>query len=175
MTTFFIVLLVIIALSFLFVGVLIYYFVLLFLMRFFGRLFNLGWLTNKKVVLAVSLCLAVSTVLYFLFSSPASNSKTAYIEKQQSQYKVTLCGKRVGMAHDPVSALFRTTYPDTIFYFLPRRVGVIMASEISVGGERYKPSGSITIDKKKMDVKMYYDEQQKDPDSWNGNYNLEWK
>lgn len=76
------------------------------------------------------------------------------------------------MAHDPLSAIFAKTYEDIISLVIPRPNGVIQSDEIQVSQNRYNSTGTIVIKEKKMNIKLFYDVNQIDPDSWNGKYNL---
>lgn len=72
---------------------------------------------NKYFVFGLSFLIAGLSAYFVVFSTPAKNYKTAYIETNQNGYKVTVKGKRVFMAHDPVSAILRRTYEDSVSFF----------------------------------------------------------
>ena len=76
------------------------------------------------------------------------------------------------MTHDPVSAILRKTYEDSISFLIPRQNGVVQSNEIKVVQNRYKPLGIISISENEMLIKLYYDSAQTEPDGWNGKYNL---
>jgi hypothetical protein len=140
-----------------------------------SKLTNPTLTINKISVFVVSLFVSGLSTYFIFFSTPSKNYKTAYIEKQQTSFKVTVKGKRVLMAHDPVTALLRQTYDDSLSFLIPRQDGIIQSSEIKLSQDRYKPTGSIFIDKEKMYIKLYYDTKKSDPDSWNGEYNLQFR
>lgn len=136
------------------------------------KLSSVTILVNRKVVLLVSLFIAVFSTYLLLFTSPAKNYKTATISQEQSHFKVTVKGKRILMSHDIFSVFSRNTYEDSIVFSIPRQQGEIPAHEIKVSANRFQPVGVITIMKEKMDVKLFYDIEQTEPNSWNGNYRL---
>jgi len=135
---------------------------------------------NKKfkwTLLIASFLVSVLTTYFFLFTSPITNYKTAYIERQQDSYKVTVKGRRLYMVHDPISLLLRKTYEDSVQYIIPRSVGVIKGQELLTKDGYYKSVGEMTIKDKSLKIDLYadnYDYKTLDPDSWNGNYNLVW-
>src|SRR6476620_280605 len=98
----------------------------------------------KQILLLASLA-AASTIYFFLFISPTTNYKTAYIEQEQQYYKLTVKGKRLYMVHDPVSLLLRKTYEDSNQYIIPRSEGVIKGQELTSQEGYYKSVGDITI------------------------------
>jgi hypothetical protein len=130
------------------------------------------WVTNKIIVVVVSILVALLPVFYWLFSSPAKNEKTAFIQPQESGFKVTVKGKRLLMVHDPVSWVFRNTYEDSACFIIPRQHGTINSSEIQVVKNNYKQKGTIVIDQKKMTIQLFYNQEQTSPDDWNGKYIL---
>ena len=131
-----------------------------------------SWVANKKVVVAVSGLVALIPLFFFLFSTSAKNYKTAYLQPVSLGYKVTVNGKRVLMSHDPVSALLGNTYEASTSFLIPRQNGVINCKEIWVSHDNNLITGTITIDKKKMTVQLFYDKDQTSPCSWNGTYFL---
>ncbi|ULQ55965.1 hypothetical protein KJS94_15045 [Flavihumibacter rivuli] len=151
------------------------YLLIKFIAGIIGNLLNPNLTVNNTAVFAVSFFVAGISLYFILFSTPAKNYKTAYIENQQGVLKVTVKGKRVLMAHDPISAFLRQTYEDSLTFLLPRNKGVIQSNEIKELQGRYKPTGTISIDKDEMSIKLYYDNEQTDPYSWNGKYNLQFR
>ncbi len=82
------------------------------------------------------------------------------------------------MVHDAISALGRETYLDTFRVIIPRAEGIVDAQEIPTKPGHYKMLGSLTIDKEKMNLDLYYDnydDKIKTPVSWNGEYKLQRK
>ncbi len=132
----------------------------------------------KFTLLIVSFIISVLTTYFFLFTSPATNYKTAFIEKDLQGYKVTVKGKRLYMVHDPVSMFLRKTYEDSAEYVIPRSEGVIKGQELPVEVGYYKSVGDIIIKGKHLKINLYadnYDDKTVDPNTWNGNYNLVWR
>jgi hypothetical protein len=133
---------------------------------------------QKIVRLILSIFIGIFVAAYYLFVSPATNNKTATIEKLENQYVVTMTGKRCLMVHDPISLLMQKTYIDSCKISLPKSEGVILGLEIPTEKGHYKYLGSLTIKNDKMTVDLYYDnydDKIKDPISWNGNYKLKWR
>jgi hypothetical protein len=130
---------------------------------------------SRKIIFLSSFLLSCLTFCFFLFSTPATNYKTAFIEQQKQFYKVTVKGKRVLMAHDPVSALLRKTYEDSIVFIVPRNHGIIQGDEIQVLPDSFKPIGAITIQERQMTIKLYYDDKETEPNSWNGKFTLSFR
>jgi hypothetical protein len=133
---------------------------------------------HKLRMLVASFSIAALTTYFFLFTSPATNYKTAYIEKEQESYKVIVKGKREYMAHDPVSMFLRKTYEDSIQYILPRSEGVIKGQELPTKKGYYKLVGNIIIKDEQLKINLYsdnYDKKNLDVNPWNGNYNLVWR
>jgi hypothetical protein len=60
----------------------------------------------KRWTFAFSVICAISICYYYLFSNPAINYKTAYIEKSAEKYILTIYRQKSLMAHDPVSSPF---------------------------------------------------------------------
>jgi hypothetical protein len=134
------------------------------------RLTAAKWLTNKIILIVLSIIVALLPIFFWLFTSPAKNYKTAYIQPHGSVFKITVKGKRLLMVHDPVSWIFRDTYEDSVEFLIPRQTGVINGNEIQEVDRNYKPSGAIVIDEKKMTIQLY--NKDTSPDSWSGSYNL---
>jgi hypothetical protein len=152
--------------------VLICYALIKYITGIIGRLTAVKWVTHKIIVVVVSFIVALLPVFYWLFHSPAKNEKTAFIQPQESGFKVTVKGKRMLMVHDPVSWIFKDTYEDSACFIIPRQNGTINSSEIQVVKNNYKPTGRIVIDQKKMTIQLFYNQEQTSPDDWNGKYNL---
>jgi hypothetical protein len=134
--------------------------------------------THKMTLLIASAAIAALMTYFFLFTTPTTNFKTAYIDKEQQGYKVTVKGKRLYMVHDPVSLLLRKTYEDSAQYIIPRSEGVIKGQELPTKEGYYKSVGDIIIKDKQLKIELYadnYDDKTLDPDTWNGNYNLVWR
>jgi len=133
---------------------------------------------HKLTLLIASFAIAALTTYFFLFTSPATNFKTAYIEKEQQGYKVTVKGKRLYMVHDPVSLFLRKTYEDSAQFIVPRSDGVIKGQELPKEKGYYKSIGNIIIKANHLKIDLYvdnYDDKTLDPDVWNGDYNIVWR
>jgi len=133
---------------------------------------------SKIVRPTLSVLIGLPLTYWYLFTSPASNNKKATIENVDNQYLITMTGKRSLMVHDPISALKPGTYLDTFRVIIPRAEGTVNGEEIPTKPGEYKMLGSLTIDKEKMRLDLYYDnydDKIKDPVSWNGEYKLQWK
>ena len=76
------------------------------------------------------------------------------------------------MAHDPVSAVRGQTYEETLTIELPRIEGVIEGAEIPVRPGYLRYVGRVVIANGKMKVDLYYDDNNKVPLLWNGEYTL---
>lgn len=132
----------------------------------------------KRTLLVAAFGIAALTTYIFLFTSPATNYKTAYIEKEQQHYKVTVKGKRLYMVHDPISLFLRKTYEDSAQYIIPRSEGVIKGQELPTKEGYYKSVGDITITNNYLKIDLSadnYDDKTLDPDTWNGDYKLVWR
>jgi hypothetical protein len=132
----------------------------------------------KRALLIASFAIAALTTYFFLFTSPATNYKTAYIEKEQQHYKLTVKGKRLYMVHDPVSLFLRKTYEDSAQYVIPRSEGVIKGQELPTKEGYYKSVGDIIITDNHLKIDLSadnYDDKTLDPDTWNGDYKLVWR
>ena len=132
----------------------------------------------KRTFLISSITIAALTTYFFLFISPATNYKTAYIEKEQQHYKLTVKGKRLYMVHDPVSLFLRKTYEDSAQYIIPRSEGIIKGQELPTKEGYYKSVGDIIIIGNHLKINLSadnYDDKTLDPDTWNGDYKLVWR
>jgi hypothetical protein len=133
---------------------------------------------QKLFILLISVLIACLTTYFFLFTSSASNYKTAYIETEKQGFKVTVKGKRLYMVHDPISLFLRKTYEDSIQYLIPRNEGVIKGEELPSEKGYYKSVGTIAIQNEKMEINLSannYDDKELEPDTWNGKYKLVWR
>ncbi|MEO6232881.1 MAG: hypothetical protein ABJB11_19735 [Ferruginibacter sp.] len=129
----------------------------------------------KKIFLIGSLMLAGITTYVFLFTSPSTNYKTAFIATEKDHFVLTVKGRRLLMVHDPVSLFFRKTYKDSANYIIPRKVGIIKGEELPTEPGYYKSVGTITIQNHQVEINLSadnYDDNKLDPDSWNGKYKL---
>lgn len=132
----------------------------------------------KRTLLISSFVIGALATYYFLFASPATNYKTAYIEKEQQHYKLTVKGKRLYMVHDPISFFLRKTYEDSCQYIIPRSEGVIKGEELPTKKGYYKSVGDIIIKDGQLKIDLTvdnYDDKTLDPDTWNGDYKLLWR
>lgn len=134
----------------------------------------------KNIALPISIFLSIAVSCYYLFSNPAYNLKTAYIERTGDNYTVTVLGKRNLMVHDPISLLKKVTYIDSNKFQIPRADGIIDGLEIPNRPSSYKimKGQAIFITDKTMKVSLYYDnydDKKIDPSTWNGEYELEWR
>jgi 3-polyprenyl-4-hydroxybenzoate decarboxylase len=130
-----------------------------------------------KLVIA-AFALAGLTTYFYLFTSPATNFKIAYIEKEQQHYKVTVRGKRVYMEHDLFSQFSSNTYEDSAQYIIPRDEGVIKGQELPTKKGYYNSVGDITIKDGHLKIDLTinnYDAKTLLPDTWNGDYKLIWR
>lgn len=140
--------------------------------------FPLKWLSPKKNAnktrLIISTLLGSILTYYLLFTSPDYNHKDASLIQKDDTYELTLTGERVYMSHDPISALSRETFTDTMILKLPRNKGLIKGNEI-IKEDDYPLLGSIEINDEQVIVQLYYDnfdDHIKDPLSYNGSYKL---
>lgn len=140
------------------------------------------WKTRKynRIVVPLSIFISITFSGYYLFSNPAHNLKTAYIEKDVDKYIVTILGKRNSMAHDPISLLKKSTYIDSSKFEIPRAEGIIDGLEIPNRPGSYKilKGEAITITNGTMKVRLFYDnydDKKINPSNWNGDYELKWR
>jgi len=134
----------------------------------------------NRITLPISICLSVILSCYYIFSNPAHNFKTAYIEKSTDKYIITIMGKRNLMVHDPISLFKKGTYIDSTQFEIPRADGIIDGLEIPNRPGSYKilKGNAITITNRTMTVNLLYDnydDKKTDPSTWNGTYELEWR
>ena len=133
---------------------------------------------HKRTLMLASFAIAALMTYFFLFTSPATNYKTAYIEKEQQHYRVTVKGKRLYMVHDPISLFLRKTYEDSAQYIIPRSEGVIKGQELPIKKGYYKSVGDIIITDNHLKINLSadnYDDKTLDPVTWNGDYDLVWR
>lgn len=153
----------------------------LFLLTKLVQSFRTDFPAHKKLqrtLFIASFVIAALTTYFFLFTSPATNYKTAYIEKEQQHYKVTVKGKRLYMVHDPVSFFLRKTYEDSAQYIIPRSEGLIKGQELPAKEGYYKSVGDIIIKDGHIEIDLSadnYDDKTFDQDTWNGGYKLVWR
>lgn len=103
------------------------------------------------------------------------NYKDARVVQSSERYIVTLSGKRVQMAHGPISAIRGKKSEAHLVLDLPRRSGVIRGDEIPTKPGFYKYLGTVEITGDRMSVNLFYDNTDdgiRDPLSWNGDYVL---
>lgn len=78
------------------------------------------------------------------------------------------------MSHDPIAALRRETYTDTVILMIPRKTGTIRGEEI-INPEGYPMTGKLKISAGNVEVKLFYknyDGHSIDPFSYNDSYKL---
>jgi hypothetical protein len=104
----------------------------------------------------------------------ASNFPDANWERRGDLYIVTLKGRRVLMAHDPISLLLGETYEESAELRLPRLQGSIPSEEIPVkeGDQRLSGRVEISGDRMLVDFHRILSDGTLDPSSWNGEYRL---
>jgi hypothetical protein len=132
------------------------------------------------IALLISICLSIIFTCYYLFSNPAHNFKTAYIEKRNDKYIITVMGKRNLMVHDPISLFKKEIYIDSSKFEIPRAEGIIDGLEIPnrTGSYKILKGNAIVITNSTMKVSLFYDnydDRKNDPSTWNGDYKLEWR
>lgn len=140
--------------------------------------FPIKWLTpeknTNKIRWITSLIFGLISVCYFLFTSPENNHEYASLILKGDKYELILTGERVYMSHDPISALSRETFTDTMILRLPRNKGLIRGNEI-MNEDGYPLLGSVEVKNGQVTLELYYDnfdDHIKDPLSYNGNYIL---
>ena len=132
----------------------------------------------KKALLISSLTISSVATCLFLFTTPSTNYKTAFIEKEKDHFILTVKGKKTLMVHDPVSLFLRKTYEDSAKYIIPRKQGVIKGEELPTEPGYYKSVGTITIQNNQAEINLSYDnydDKKMDSDGWNGKYKLVWR
>jgi len=143
--------------------------------------FPIKWsLTGKRVKTIrwiSAIILGFIFTYYFLFTSPAYNHEYALLNHNGDYYELTFTGERVYMSHDPISALSKDTYTDTVILKIPRKKGIIKGDEIIREGS-YPIKGELKIKDGIVIVDLFYDnydDHVKDPFSYNGSYKLKGK
>lgn len=132
----------------------------------------------KKALLISSLVISSVAACLFLFTTPSTNYKTAFIEREKDHFALTVKGKRSLMAHDPVSLFLRKTYEDSRKYIIPRNQGIIKGEELPTEPGYYKSVGTITIQNNQAEINLSYDnydDKKIEADGWNGKYKLVWR
>lgn len=107
----------------------------------------------------------------------AGNDHTALLRRYPGGQQLVLTGRRLLMAHNPISALRGKTYRDSITFHLPAASGLIAGSSIPVAPGHYAYLGTIRLqpEARTVTVKLFADntdDQQRDPLGWNGKYDL---
>lgn len=141
------------------------------------------WTTLRlKQVRTISLAIAVvlGGILSFLplLTSHTGNYKTAIIESRENHFVLTVKGKRLKMAHDPISLFLRQTYEDSEAFVVPKKEGLIRGEEIPVGAGAYHFSGTLNIQGDRIEIELSvnnYDDKTTKSSNWNGQYDLVWK
>jgi hypothetical protein len=110
----------------------------------------------------------------FISCSSAENDKKAYGIIVNGKYFLKLKGKRVAMAHDPVSLFKDRSYQDSVMIEVPTFMdGVIKGEDIPVRKGYYSFSGTIMIQERKVWIDLYWnntDDKRTHSYSWNGKY-----
>ena len=119
----------------------------------------------------------------FLFScsSPAQNKQTAYVEKYQDSFLITIVGKRHLLVHDPVS-LFQTDnyYLDSALFTIAGKMGFVNFKEVQMLSAGSYPfvQGGITMTNDSLLINLSFDDYDDKiirPLTWNGNYLIHWR
>jgi hypothetical protein len=117
----------------------------------------------------------VAGLLLSACSGGAANYPQAQLRVVDGKQFGLLKGRRALMAHDPVSALLRKTYEDSILLPLPAADGTLLGKDIPVEPGYYTYAGEIQRQGKGLTVNLYSnntDDNVKDPVGWNGKYEL---
>ena len=133
-------------------------------------------ITFKRIILALLLCFVV--LIIFSGRSLNSNDPVAKITKKGAYYEIAMTGKREYMAHDPISYVFRGSYPSSNSIFVPRVSGVVRGEEIPVNPGYYGYTGNVKFSKNSVKIELYAintDDNKIENFSWNGVYILEEK
>ena len=128
-------------------------------------------LDQRRVSLVV-ICLVATLVSS---CGRASNDERASYTTQGSSYLVEMKGRRLLMAHDPLSWLRGRTYEDTLTLELPRIDGVVEGREIPVKPDKLRYTGRVVMTSGRMTVDLHYvnrDGRTEAPLPWNGEYKL---
>jgi hypothetical protein len=129
---------------------------------------------HQSVLHAMKRVLIVLTAAFFMTLLTScwrtGNYERAYFTKRGEIYLVEMKGRRLLLAHDPISA--GRTYEETLTLELPRIEGVIDGVEIPTQTGHLGYAGRIEIAKRRMKVDLYYDGSDRHPTPWNGKYTL---
>jgi len=113
----------------------------------------------RSFVTILSFVIGILLNIWYLSYNPAHNFKTAYIEKKDDKYVITILWKGNLMVHDPISLLEKKTYIDSQKFVIPRANGIIDGLEINNDSGSYKilKGEAIKINNNKMKVHIFYD------------------
>lgn len=143
----------------------------------FAKFFKFKSQNSRKKNIYITTILSVLFILFEIFYNPAKNFKTAYIEKTNDKYIITVIGKRNLMVHDPISALKKGTYIDSAKFTIPKAYGIIKGMEMPNEPDSYKTinNHALIIDDKTITINLFYDnydDKVNQPSVWNGKYKL---
>jgi len=127
---------------------------------------------DQRRVSFMVICLAATLVAS---CGRASNDERAVYTKQGSSYLVEMKGRRLLMAHDPLSWIRGRTYEDTLTLELPRIEGAVEGREIPVKPDKLRYTGRVVLAGGRMTVDLRYvnrDGKTEAPLPWNGEYTL---
>jgi hypothetical protein len=147
---------------------------LFWLVLFFPLKWSLSGKRVRKIRWISAMILGFVFTYYFLFISPSYNHDFAILDRKGDYYELTFSGERKYMSHDPISALSRDTYTDTIVLKIPRKKGIVKGEEIIKEGG-YPIQGTLVINDGMVNVELFYnnyDDSVKDPFSCNGRFKL---
>lgn len=119
------------------------------------------------------LALLLGTVL--CGCNKSKNYPTAWYVETNGNYVITVSGRRMLMAHDPISALEAKTYERSNSFVVPRITGRIEGSEIPRELGYYRYGGYIDISGTSMEMRLWADntdDHRKEDLTWNGRYTL---
>ena len=105
----------------------------------------------------------------------SENYEQAHYVESGVRFEVTLRGKRMLMAHDPISMIQGKTSEEGLVLDLPRLSGLVSGDEIPVRPGYYGYLGRVEFNDSRMIVDLYInntDDGTKDALSWNGQYIL---
>ena len=159
----------------------LYYAILFLVVKFVQSFRKANFSANKKMkhaILISSVIVALLTSYFFLFTSPSTNFRTAYVENNGQSFKVTVKCKRSIMVHDPVSIFLRKTYQDSEQFIIPHSEGIFKGHELLNNNRYNKSLGELIIKDKHLKIDLYIDYNNvnlSDPSIWNGNYELVWR
>jgi hypothetical protein len=134
----------------------------------------------NRVLIPLAIVLAIGGSIGYLLYNPALNFRTAYIQKKGTGYLVTVKGRYLLMAHDPISMLAKSTYIDSSQFEIPRASGIIDGREIPAEPGYYQllPGPAIVFSQNSLRLALFYDnydDRKTDPSAWNGEYELVWR